>query len=367
MSSNTTLAGRRRPALMIGEFTVKGRALGKGGMGTVYPVEDARGCRYAIKEFSPTLIRDRKLKARFKQEHEILSDLKHPNIVRVGKLIEANHTLNMQMELLEGLDLKQILRKKKFLEPLLAYAIGSRVASALGYAHKKGILHRDIKPENVVITITGQVKLTDFGVARLGDGGLTIAGSVVGTPDYISPQQLTGDPRLTPAADVFSLGVVLYQILEGKLPFPRMRKASLVQMAESRATKTPRFPARVPDEDVARAIMACLDPDASKRPNSTKELELILLNKEDAMAEKNLADLVCEIKNRRRQDSSDPALISLPTPRARRAVETSLGMVFVTVVGWVAIGWLLGDGGLTELVQWFWGLIQAVGWGLVSR
>lgn len=368
MGSTPTLGGTKPGALRIGPYLIQGKPLGKGGMGTVYHVVDAQGKSHAVKEFSPLFCRDRLMKARFKQEHEILRSLSHPNVVKVKELFTANGTLNICMELLVGKDLKSLMRQQKVLSPGVAFAIGAKVAAALEHAHGKGVLHRDVKPENIYVTEKGKVKLTDFGVARVGPGGLTVAGSVVGTPDYLSPEQLEGLTDLTPSADLYSLAVVLYEMIEGKLPHGRMGKKGLVEMAKKRATIPPRPPQAIAEVEARDLIMACLEADPNKRPATAKEVAKALGRWEDAMAEKQLATMVgtgpSPIKRRRSRD--EPALISIPTQQIRRVAETAIGLGVLIGSLWLGLNWVLGGGSPLEMIQWIWGLMLAIGWGLLG-
>lgn len=368
MGSTPTLSGTKPGALRIGPYQIQGKPLGKGGMGTVYHVLDAQGKSHAVKEFSPLFCRDRLMKARFKQEHEILRSLSHPNIVKVRELFTANGTLNICMELLVGKDLKSVMRQQRTLPPGVAFHIVAKVAAALEHAHSKGVLHRDVKPENIYVTEKGKVKLTDFGVARVGPGGLTVAGSVVGTPDYLSPEQLEGLTDLTPSADLYSLAVVLYEMIEGKLPHGRMGKKGLVEMAKKRATMPPRPPQAILEAEARNLVMACLEADPTRRPVTAKEVAKAFTRWEDDMAEKQLANMVGAgppvLKKRRTRD--EPALISIPTQSIRRAAETAIGLGVLLGSIWLGLNWVLGGGSPLEMVQWVWGLVVAIGWGLLG-
>jgi eukaryotic-like serine/threonine-protein kinase len=200
------------------------RPIGSGGMATVWRATDeATGVAVAVKRMHPRVQDDPDLLARFRREAEVVARLDHPCIVRLldeGAADEEGPYI--VVELVEGATLKELIRQRGHLEPAEAASIASQVARGLELAHRSGIVHRDIKSHNVLVTADGVAKLTDFGIARLLDGmqdGLTRTGTVLGTSDYLAPEQARGlgvDGR----TDVYALGIVLYECLTGELPFP---------------------------------------------------------------------------------------------------------------------------------------------------
>jgi tRNA A-37 threonylcarbamoyl transferase component Bud32 len=191
-----------------------------GGMGTVFVATDERlGRRVAIKVLKEELAHDPRFVERFRREARAAGALSHPNVAGVYDFGEDSERHFMVMEMAPGRDLAQLLREEGPLSPDRVVRMGTQIAEAIGHAHSAGLVHRDIKPANVIIGEEDRVKVTDFGIARAaGDSTLTATGSVLGTAHYISPEQAAGD-RIGPATDIYSLGIVLYEMLTGTLPF----------------------------------------------------------------------------------------------------------------------------------------------------
>src|SRR5271155_829642 len=195
--------------------------IARGGMAQVYRARDRLLDRpVALKVLFPELSADRSFVERFRREAQAAANLSHPNIVPVFDWGESEHTYFIVMEYVDGEPLSSIIRTEGPLEPSQAASISADIAKALSYAHRHGVVHRDIKPGNVLITADGQVKVTDFGIARaIGtDEQVTQTGLVMGTATYFSPEQAQGlavDAR----SDVYALGVVLFEMLTGRPPF----------------------------------------------------------------------------------------------------------------------------------------------------
>lgn len=193
--------------------------IGVGGMAEVYRAYDLTLNRtVAVKILYPQFASDADFVERFKREAQAAANLSHPNIVNVYDWGAENSTYYLVMEHLVGQNLKQLIQKKGSLPPSLVVDIGRQVAAALQFAHKRNIVHRDIKPHNIIITDEGEVKVTDFGIARTVTSNLTQTGAILGTAYYISPEQAKGE-EVSPLSDIYSLGVVLYEMATGQLPF----------------------------------------------------------------------------------------------------------------------------------------------------
>ncbi len=190
-------------------------------MATVYRAVDAKlGRTVAIKVLHPEFARDKPFLQRFQQEAEFAASLgAHPNIVDIYDIGEDGDLHYIVMEFVEGSTLKDLIRDRRRFDVPAAFAIGQQVASALAFAHRRGLVHRDVKPQNILVTPDGQAKVTDFGIARGSSASqLTRTGMVIGTVHYFSPEQAQGK-TLGPAADIYSLGIILYEMLTGHLPF----------------------------------------------------------------------------------------------------------------------------------------------------
>jgi len=205
--------------------------LGEGGMGCVYRARHRQLDRaVALKILAPGTDDDARFEERFLREARALARLDHPGIVRVHDFGRAGKRLFMTMELVEGMTLRQLLREKR-ISPREALAIVPQICDALQYAHDEGVVHRDIKPENVLVDTQGRVKLADFGLAKLiGPAdevpGRTHTGQGMGTPHYMAPEQATSARDIDHRADIYSLGVVFYEMLTGELPLGRFEPPS---------------------------------------------------------------------------------------------------------------------------------------------
>jgi len=196
--------------------------VGAGGMSTVYKAHDRLLERaVALKVLHPQYEQDAEHAHRFQYEARAVAQLSHPNIVTVIDRGEADGRHFIVFEYVEGENLKQLAGRLGPLPVRDAVGLALQVAAGLAFAHDHGIVHRDVKPQNVLVTAGGDAKVTDFGIARSlhGDLGVTLTGTVLGTTSYLSPEQASGKPA-TATADVYSLGVVLFELLTGDVPFP---------------------------------------------------------------------------------------------------------------------------------------------------
>lgn len=193
--------------------------IGTGGMADVYKaVDETLGRSVAVKVMHAKYANDPTFTARFRQEAQAAANLTSPNIVNIYDWGQDGDTYYIVMEYVRGTDLKTLIQQKTYLSNEQVIEVGIQVAKALDVAHGYDIIHRDIKPHNIMVTPDGQVKVMDFGIARAGNSTMTQTGSVLGTAHYVSPEQAQGKP-LTPASDLYSLGIVLYEAACGKLPF----------------------------------------------------------------------------------------------------------------------------------------------------
>ncbi|RRR66323.1 MAG: tetratricopeptide repeat protein [Candidatus Viridilinea halotolerans] len=207
----------------LGRFEIL-RELGRGGMAVVYEARQTDLERIvALKVLSPALTHDASYVARFRQEARSVARLEHPHIMPIYEIGEADGVHYIAMKYIAGRTVKDLIHDEGRLIVPRAAQVLIQVADALDYAHRQGVIHRDIKPSNMMITSEGWLYLTDFGLARGTDpeasSGLTLAGTVMGTPEYMSPEQAQGSTRVGPATDIYALGVVLYELLTGSFPF----------------------------------------------------------------------------------------------------------------------------------------------------
>ncbi len=199
--------------------------LGRGGMGVVYKARQVKLDRLvALKLIRPESADDPTFYERFSREARAMARLNHPNIVAIHDFGETGGLCFLVMELVEGIDLRRRIRQGP-LEPKAALLIALQVCDALQYAHERGVIHRDIKPENLLLDPVRGVRIADFGLAKLlhcgSDLGLTATQHVLGTPHYMAPESLEAPREVDYRADIFSLGVVLYEMLTGELPLGR--------------------------------------------------------------------------------------------------------------------------------------------------
>ncbi len=255
----------------ISHYEVLGQ-IGSGGMGDVYLARDTRlGRKVALKLLPPSLTFDPQLKARFLREAQLASALDHPNICTIHEVGQSSSYLFIAMQYVEGVTLEQIIESRPLkLDALLSISL--QAADALAAAHDQGIIHRDIKSTNIIITPRGQVKVLDFGLAKLTDAGggedadsaeseLTRTGAVMGTPSYMSPEQARGE-RVDHRSDIFSLGVVIYEMASGDLPFKRESQAETM----SAVINEPHTPVSEFNESVPAGLSAAIDRALSKDP-----------------------------------------------------------------------------------------------------
>ncbi len=249
------------------------RKLGAGGMADVYLAEDQElGRRIAIKILNDRHANDAQFIERFRREAKNAAALNHPNIVSIYDRGEAEDTYYIAMEYLDGRTLKELVVGRGPAPVNVAVEYARQILSALRFAHRHGIVHRDIKPHNVLVDREGRVKVTDFGIARAGTSQMTEAGSIVGTAQYLSPEQARGT-EVDQRSDLYSLGVVLYELLTGQTPFDG---ETPVEIAMKHLSATPRPPSQIRrgvPRDLDMVVMRALAKDPSARYQSAEEME----------------------------------------------------------------------------------------------
>ncbi len=253
------------------------REIGRGGMGIVYEAfQEGLDRAVAVKALDTKLARSKEVVERFRREGRAYAKLRHEAIVQVHDLVEKEDGLYLVTEFVDGTDLARLLRGGALPADCVAL-VGARVAEALDYVHFNALLHRDVKPANLMLSRDGEVKLMDFGIAKgEADHSLTRAGMLVGSPSYMAPEVLAGE-EAGPAADVWALGVTLYELLTGEKPF-RGKNADELFAAISRG-KFRSVRSRAPDcpRRVARAVERCLACRPAARFRSAGALSRALL------------------------------------------------------------------------------------------
>jgi serine/threonine protein kinase len=215
------MAEDTRVGTELAGYQIEG-VIGRGGMSVVYLAEHVRlGRKVALKVLAPELAGSERFHDRFLRESKLAASIDHPNIVPIYDADETGGVLYIAMRYVEGLDLKQTIRDNGPLEPVRASVIVDQIASALDAAHARGLVHRDVKPANVLLTQGDHVYVSDFGLTKraVSVSGLTETGQLIGTIDYVAPEQIRGDP-VDHRADVYSLGCLLFECLTGTLLTP---------------------------------------------------------------------------------------------------------------------------------------------------
>jgi serine/threonine-protein kinase len=250
----------------IGPYRILER-LGRGGMADVYKARHERLDVFrAIKFVRAEFVDAAEFRVRFQKEAQAVAQLRHPNIVQVHDFGETDGAYYMVMEFVEGRGLDHVIAAEGEVRPIArAVGIARQVAAALDYAHGLGLIHRDIKPQNVMLTPAGQVVLMDFGIARLTqDAGtrLTRTGMGIGTPAYMAPEQALGERDIGPAADIYALSILLFELLTGRVPFDAETPVSLLL----RALREPLTPPRSLSSDIGEGLQAVVMKGAAKPP-----------------------------------------------------------------------------------------------------
>jgi serine/threonine protein kinase/Flp pilus assembly protein TadD len=253
--------------------------LGKGGMGSVYKALDKKiNEKVALKLIKPEIAADKKIIERFTNELRTARKIGHRNVGRMFDINEEKGAHYITMEYVSGQDLKGLIRQSKRLAVPTAVAIAREICEGLAEAHRLGIVHRDLKPSNIMIDREGTVRIMDFGIARsLKAKGITGAGVMIGTPEYMSPEQAEAK-EIDQRTDIYSLGVILYEMVTGQLPFEGDTPLAVAMKHKGETPKDPRdLNPQIP-EDLNRVILGCLEKDKDSRYQSADEARSELTN-----------------------------------------------------------------------------------------
>ena len=318
-----------------------------GGMGEVFRAHDAVLAReVAVKVLHRSLAGDQGFVERFRREARAAATLNHPNIVAVYDWGAVDGIYYMVMEYVQGRSVREILNASGRLTPTQAALIVRQTLQALEHAHAKGIVHRDLKPENILVTSDGTVKLTDLGLARaFADAKSTRAGAVTGTVQYLSPEQIRGEPA-DPRSDLYSLGIVTFELLTGQLPFTGETPMAIAYKHLSDRVPPPsRFAPDTPD-DLDGFVASATDQDREMRPESARAMRVDLESiASDLPTSRSLASLVADTPDLVQPELPDEAHAATVTeviPRVqrgkrrrwRRVVGMLLLLAMVAGAGW---------------------------------
>jgi serine/threonine protein kinase len=250
------------------------RKLGSGGMANVYLAADQElGRRVAIKILDDRHARDEQFVERFRREAQNAAGLSHPSIVSIYDRGEAEGTYYIAMEHVEGRTLKELLVARGPSPLGIAIDYTRQILSALRFAHRNGIVHRDIKPHNVIVDGEGRVKVMDFGIARAGAASqMTEAGSIIGTAQYLSPEQARGAP-VDQTSDLYSTGIVLYELLTGSVPFTGETPVEIAMKHLSQAPVAPSAHRPEIPRDLDYVVLRALAKDPGDRYHSAEEMD----------------------------------------------------------------------------------------------
>jgi beta-lactam-binding protein with PASTA domain len=260
-----------RDTLIDGRYRAE-KPLGAGGMAEVWCAEDeVLGRRVAVKLMGGRFAEDPEFHERFRREAQAAAGLTHPNIVAIFDRSEWDGTPYIAMELVDGKTLKELVTERGPLPPDVAIGLTEQVLQALGYAHRRGIVHRDIKPQNVIVDRDGRAKVADFGIARAGDTSqMTQTGAIVGTMQYLSPEQAEGFP-VDRRADLYSAGVVLYELMTGQVPFDGEAPIAIaIKHINERPVPPGQLEPGIPPA-VEAVVMRALEKDPARRFQSAEE------------------------------------------------------------------------------------------------
>lgn len=300
--------------------------IGRGSMGVVYKAHDPNlDLTVALKVLRQDRLSSDAFVKRFLSEAKALGRLDHPNIIRVYNVDEDQGNVYIAMEFIEGESLNDVIEKKKF-SPEEIIEIGSTVAGTLDYAHKQGIIHRDIKPSNILVRSDGRLKITDFGIAHIEDSAApkqTQAGEILGTPAYMSPEQVLSQP-VDGRSDLFSLGVILYELAAGNMPFAGQHLAAIFNAI----TQIEPVPLSAANSDIpydlSGVISKCLQKNPDQRFASGHELAEAL----NACVRKVEAVAGAEATGKQKESKGKPLIIA-----AAIIIAAVLGLISYFVVG----------------------------------
>ena len=275
------------------------RKLGSGGMADVYAAEDRQlGRRVALKVLHRRFAEDQQFVERFRREASSAAGLQHPNIVAIFDRGQWDGTSYIAMELVEGRTLKEVVRGKGPAPPEAAVDVTLQILRAARYAHKHGIVHRDIKPHNVLIDQDGRVRVTDFGIARAGTSDMTETGSIMGTAQYLSPEQAQGR-AVDARSDLYSIGIVLSELLTGQVPFDAESPVTVALMQVNEPPLPPRELNPAIPPAIEAVVLRAMEKDPDRRFQSADEFIAALETRQEILPPPPPVEEILEEDDRR--------------------------------------------------------------------
>ena len=258
-------------AVVDGRYKVMGR-LGAGGMAEVFLAEDQQlGRKLALKLLHRRFAEDEGFVERFRREAQAAAGLQHPNVVGVYDRGAYDGTYYIAMEYVPGRTLKRLIAEEAPLDPVRAIDLTLEILKAVRFAHRRGVIHRDLKPHNVIVDDSDHAKVTDFGIARAGASDMTETGSILGTAQYLSPEQAQGH-AVSPSSDLYSIGVILYELLTGRVPFDAEAAVTIAIKHVSEAPVAPRTLNPAIPPQLEQVVLWSLNKNPADRPADAQEM-----------------------------------------------------------------------------------------------
>lgn len=281
----TETGNSRMPTMMLNIATALEsryqvlRELGRGGMGIVFQAQDKQlNEQVAIKILSPILSNNQEGLERLKREVSAARRITHPNVIRIHDISEINGLHFVSMEYFSGLSLKDYIKQNGPASPMVGFNIASQICDGLDAAHRQNVIHRDLKSQNIIINESGQIKIIDFGLARTAQlEGMTATGLILGTPEYMSPEQVSGK-KIDERSDVYSLGVILFELFTGQVPFTG---ESAIAVGFRQLKEEPPVPSDINpqlSDALDEIILKALEKDPVRRYRSVADLKAALEN-----------------------------------------------------------------------------------------
>jgi serine/threonine protein kinase/tetratricopeptide (TPR) repeat protein len=285
--------------------------LGEGGMGRVYKVFDEKiDEKVALKVLAPEIAGDEKTIERFRNELKLARKVSHRNVCRMYDLSEEEGTQFITMEFVPGENLKNLIRRIGQLSKAKAISIAKQICEGLVEAHRLGVVHRDLKPQNIMVDAEGNARIMDFGIARsIKTKSLTETGLIIGTPEYMSPEQVEGE-EVDQRSDIYSFGVILFEMVTGRVPFEGSTPLNVILKHKTEPPPSPKdFDDQIPD-DLSRIILKCMQKDRQKRYQHSEDLLTDLVEMEKSITSTDRVHLEKERRDQRKKRGQKTLLYS---------------------------------------------------------